>query len=296
MNFIGEIAALVTAVCWAFTSIIFTEQSRKVGAVTVNLGRLFFAGMYLLITVLVFNLDLNLQSAQYFYLIASGFFGLVFGDSFLYIAYKRIGPRLGMLMLSLAPVITSLISFAFLGEIISPIGMLGIFLTVSGVAFVVLQKKKSELNKKGVDKIGILFGLFAAIGQGIGLVFTKAAFAGSELNSFVAGFIRVFVGFLFLWPMRHILRDYLPVKEVIAKHKKSFLIISIGAIIGPFLGITLSIFAISQTKVGIASAIMATVPIILLPMVKVYYKENLGWKAIIGAFVAVIGVSILFLR
>ncbi|MGE5497714.1 MAG: hypothetical protein ACM3Q2_06585 [Syntrophothermus sp.] len=41
---------------------------------------------------------------------------------------------------------------------------------------------------------------------------------------------------------------------------------------------------------------MSTSPIIMLPMIKYFYKEKLSWKSITGAFVAVGGVAILFLR
>jgi len=37
-------------------------------------------------------------------------------------------------------------------------------------------------------------------------------------------------------------------------------------------------------------------PIIMLPISKFYFKEELGWKAIVGAIIAVAGAAILFLR
>jgi drug/metabolite transporter (DMT)-like permease len=40
---------------------------------------------------------------------------------------------------------------------------------------------------------------------------------------------------------------------------------------------------------------MATVPIIMLPMVRYYYKEKLSWVSITGAVIAVAGIAILFL-
>jgi drug/metabolite transporter (DMT)-like permease len=69
-----------------------------------------------------------------------------------------------------------------------------------------------------------------------------------------------------------------------------------GAIFGPYLGITFSLIAIMYTKVGIAATLIATVPILMLPLVRIIYKERLSWHAIVGACVAVGGVAILFLR
>jgi drug/metabolite transporter (DMT)-like permease len=70
----------------------------------------------------------------------------------------------------------------------------------------------------------------------------------------------------------------------------------IGSVVGPYLGITFSLIAVANTKVGIASTIMATIPVVMLPMVKFIYKEKLSVKAILGAFLAVIGVAILFIK
>jgi drug/metabolite transporter (DMT)-like permease len=41
---------------------------------------------------------------------------------------------------------------------------------------------------------------------------------------------------------------------------------------------------------------MATVPILMLPIVKFVLKEKVSWRALLGAVVAVGGVAILFLR
>ena len=69
-----------------------------------------------------------------------------------------------------------------------------------------------------------------------------------------------------------------------------------GSIVGPYLGITFSLIAIANTFVGIASTLIATTPIIMLPMVLIYYKEKLSFISILGTLVAVCGVAILFLK
>ena len=86
-------------------------------------------------------------------------------------------------------------------------------------------------------------------------------------------------------------------KISILRHKKDALrYIIIGSIIGPFLGITFSLIAIANTYVGIASTLMATVPIVMLPIIKFYYKEKLSIISIVGAIIAVGGISVLFLK
>jgi drug/metabolite transporter (DMT)-like permease len=68
-----------------------------------------------------------------------------------------------------------------------------------------------------------------------------------------------------------------------------------GTILGPVLGISFSLIAITYAKIGIATTLMSTMPVIMLPIARYYYKEKLTGRAIIGALIAVIGVAILFL-
>jgi drug/metabolite transporter (DMT)-like permease len=68
-----------------------------------------------------------------------------------------------------------------------------------------------------------------------------------------------------------------------------------GSFLGPFLGVTLSIVAIQNIAVGIASTLMALPPIFLLPLCALLFKERVGWQAILGTGVAMAGVAVLCL-
>ena len=61
------------------------------------------------------------------------------GDLFLFQAYIWIGPRLGLLLLSLAPVLAALLAWLFLGEVLSPLDGLGMAATLGGIAWVILE-------------------------------------------------------------------------------------------------------------------------------------------------------------
>ena len=67
-----------------------------------------------------------------------------------------------------------------------------------------------------------------------------------------------------------------------------------GSVLGPFLGIWLSLIALKLTKAGIAATLMSTLPIAILPMVIIFYKERVSWRAWLGTIITVIGVYILF--
>ena len=296
MVYLGEIAALAAAVLWSGTSIAFTEASVRVGSMVVNVTRLIFATLFLALTILAFGVDLSVSAEQIFYLVLSGFAGLVFGDTFLFKSFEHIGARLSMLFMSLAPPIAALLAFIFLGEEISIWGAVGIVVTIAGIAIVVLQREEVPSSEYKISRIGILYAVLGAVGQGVGLIFAKLAFNVADLNGFVAAEIRIVTAAIILIPLVIFSGRFQNLFKVYRNNLPALKFTIVGAILGPFLGITFSLIAVANTFVGIAATLMATVPIIMLPIVRVYYKEKLTWKSIAGACMAGLGIAILFLK
>ena len=254
------------------------------------------ASIMLFIIISVFGISLTLTFSQVSNLVISGILGLVLGDSFLFKSFQLIGARLGIIIMASVPVLSTILAYFFLNEIISFLGMFGMLLTITGILIVVLERKNSDENNFSINKIGIFYGFLGALGQATGLIFAKYAFQGGELNGFAASFIRLFSASLIILPMASAFRRYKNPFGIYPKDGYSAKVILIGTIFGPVLGITGSLIAIAYAKVGIASTLMATMPIIMLPISRFYFKEKLDWKAIIGAFVAVVGAAIIFLR
>lgn len=296
MNYVGEISALATACCWSITSYAFTNAARRVGALQVNIDRMVLASIMLISIVGVFGVRLTLTFNQISNLVISGILGLVLGDSFLFKSFQLIGARLGIIIMASVPVLSTILAFFFLNEIISLLGMFGMLLTIAGILIVVLERKIPEEKKITISKIGIFYGFLGALGQASGLIFAKYAFQGGELNGFAASFIRLFSASIIILLLAATFRRYKNPIRIYPKDSYSTKVILIGTIFGPVLGITGSLIAIEYAKVGIASTLMATMPIIMLPISRFYFKEKLDWKAIIGAFVAVMGTAIIFLR
>ena len=112
----------------------------------------------------------------------------------------------------------------------------------------------------------------------------------------VSTFIRISSSVAIMLVITLVVKRYRNPIKIYSKDSKALIATIIGTILGPYLGITFSLISIEYTKVGIASTLMAMVPVIMLPLVRFYYKEKLRWRAISGAFLAVGGVAILFLR
>lgn len=300
---LGEIAALMTAVCYSISSIFFTFAGRKFGPVISNRIRLVIAILLLGITHwIVFGspIPINAGLERWFWLGISGIVGLAIGDLFLFQTYVTLGPRLGLLFLSLAPAIAALLAWLILGETLSAGNILGIALTLAGIAWVVLagtvnnkssDEHNSVLPKRSVK--GIISGLIAATGQAFGVVLAKNGLKG-DFPALSANVLRMTAAFVALWLVTIIQGQVMSTIQQAQGQKSGLLYILGGAIFGPLIGVSLSLFAIQNISIGVASTIIALPPIFLLPIGHFVFKEHISWQAIMGTLLAIVGVGMLF--
>jgi drug/metabolite transporter (DMT)-like permease len=296
MPYAGELSALATAVMWTGSALAFAAATARVGSVYVNVVRLVAAVVLLFVTIIVFGIQFNISAIQVFFLSLSGFVGFVFGDTFLFKSYEYNDARIGSLMMSTAPAMTALMAFVFLNETLSFTGIFGMTITLGGIALVVLERKEPSTHHIPISMIGVLYALLGALGQAGGMIFAKSAFAHGHINGFVATFIRACSATVVLAPLNYFAGRFTEPIKIFLQDRRAFRFTMIGSFLGPYLGVTFSLIAISLTDVAIAATIIALVPIMMLPTVWILFREKLSWRAIVGACAAVAGVGILFLR
>jgi drug/metabolite transporter (DMT)-like permease len=157
MPFLGESFALMTAALWSVSSVVFTEATRKIGSVRVNVTRLLMGVFCLIVVIWIWDIDTNLTVAQGTNLALSGLVGLAIGDSFLFKAFEQIGARLSMLILSSAPGIAAVAAFVFLGENLPFLGVVGMITTIAGVSLVIFERSAQAAHPQRIRWTGILF-------------------------------------------------------------------------------------------------------------------------------------------
>jgi drug/metabolite transporter (DMT)-like permease len=298
IRYLGELAALATSVCWTTGSVFFTLSSQRVGALVLNRGRLVMALVFLTIAhwfLLGSPAPLHVEPQRWLWLGLSGVIGLALGDIFLFTGYGAIGPRLTMLMMSLSPILTTLLAWLFLKEIISPWQGFGITVTLAGVAWVVLEKNGSSHPAGQAHYVkGLLAGLSAATCQSVGLVLARQGL-GNNFPALSGNFMRMISAVIVMWGITFLQGQARSTLETLQKDPKAVRFMLVGAFAAPFLGVSLSLLAIQHAEVGVASTLMALPPVFLLPISYIFFKERFGWQAIAGTLVAIIGTAILFL-
>jgi drug/metabolite transporter (DMT)-like permease len=298
----GELIALLTAICWTITGLAFQQATRRAGSLSVNIIRLLMAFIiYMVVSAFLRGSFFPSGASQFnwVWLSLSGIIGFVFGDYFLFKSYEYISVRISMLVFSLSPPFAAIISWFALGETMSLKSIFAMMITLSGIILVVTNKKKPDDKKDGKKSNlqfsfpikGLLFALLGTIGQSTGLVLSK--YGMGDYNVFAATQIRIIAGTIGFIILVSIIKRWPKVKAA-ATDIKAMKFIGIGAFFGPFIGVYLSLLAVSYTTIGIASTIMAIIPVLIIPPSILLYKEKVTIKEFIGALISVGGVVLFF--
>ncbi len=292
----GEFAALLTAIFWTITALAFERATKTVGSIAVNIIRLVLGFLFLsLLTYIQRGLFLPIDASAdaWFWLMLSGFVGLMMGDLFLFSSYPIIGARIAMLMMTLAPPIAAILGFFVLNEKMNLYSILGMLLVMGGIALVIWSKPENNQKMKLNFPIkGLLFAFMGAVGQAGGLVLSKLGM--KDYNPFAATQIRIIAATIGFTILISILGRWKNVFNAL-KNKKAMTGISIGSFFGPFLGVSFSLIAIKYTNTGIASTLMSIVPVLIIAPSVLLFKQKVSVKEVVGAVISVVGVSLFFI-
>jgi drug/metabolite transporter (DMT)-like permease len=297
LNFIGELAALATSIAWSGTSVLFTKASQQVGSIIVNRIRVILGLTFLMLlnwALYGYLLPVNAGADRWLWFALSGAVGYALGDAFLFQSFLCIGAQRSMLMMSLAPLMSAGLAWIFFGEILTGMQMLGVLVTLAGIAWVISRRDQSEPSQICSPVQGILFGLGAATGQAVGYVLSKQGLTGG-FSPIAGNSIRMLAAVVVLWSLAGVQGKARLTIDSMRENPKVFGWLTMAAFTGPVLGASLSLYALQYTQVGIASTLIALPPVFLLPISWVVFKEKFDWSAVLGTLVAIGGVALLFL-
>jgi drug/metabolite transporter (DMT)-like permease len=293
---IGQVAALVTAICWTITPITFEAAGKRVGSLSVNFIRLIIAfmliGVFTMFTRGMF-LPLDASASAWLWLSISGVIGFVLGDLFLFEAFVLIGSRISLLIMAVVPPITALVGFLILGERLTLLDLLGMFITMGGIFLVILVRGAGEKKVKLSHPIkGISYAFIGAVGQAVGMVFSKLGMG--SYDAFAATQIRI-ISATVVFAIIITLRKNWGKLSIAIKDFKALKYIKLGSFFGPFIGVSLSLLAVQYISTGVASTIASISRILIIPISIIVFKEKVSAKEVLGAAITIGGVALLLM-
>ncbi len=305
MAYIGELISIGVAFSWTATALLSEYGSKRLGNLTLNVLRMAMALLFSLVLFGVVTgspLPAGASTEACGWMLLSGLVGYVIGDYCLFQCYIIIGSRYGQLFMTLAPLAAALMAWVTLGQQMNGTSILAMLVTLLGIGISVLGRGEHHKVSLQLPLKGVLFAIGAALCQGVGLVLSKIGMDHYEtvegmpewLVPFNANFYRCIAGTIGFALLLCYQKGMKPLRDSI--HDKKGLSVAIATtIFGPFVGVGFSLMAVQYTAAGIASTLMAMTPIIILLPSYWLFHEKITWRAVLGAVISVVGVSLFFL-
>lgn len=303
MAFTGEIAAVGAALCFSATSTLFTIAGRQYGPLitmraTLPIGMTMMLGVHLLLNGTLLPVDV--EAWRWLLLGISGIIG--FGWNFIVLvnAFLRIGPRLALLVTALSPVFTVILAWALFDEVLEAHSILGIFLTIGGIAWVVSDGSATndsaddEQDKPKNFRTGVMFALLGAAGQTASFLLSDRAVEG-DFDPITGSLIRLMVAAIAVWGFTMLRGQVKHSLITLRSHPGALRRVGVASLTGPVMGASLVLVALQFAPAGIASTLANLTPIFLIPIGYFVFKERITGRAIVGTLIAVCGTALLFL-
>lgn len=150
-DYIGELAAIVGAICFGLANVIIKSQSNKIKPFAINAIRLSSTSIIFIIALSLMGLlkdAFSLGWSTSLLLIGGSIAGLILGDMIFYFSQRFIGLSRAYPIALSYPLLTYIFGMIFLNEQFHWLRITGVIVVVIGVYLVALSTKKSRAIKK----------------------------------------------------------------------------------------------------------------------------------------------------
>ncbi|WP_427162474.1 DMT family transporter [Aliinostoc sp. HNIBRCY26] len=291
----GELAALLAAALWAVASVVYGIVGQRIPPLQLNVIKGIVAIACLILTI-IFTREAFPISAPIpiLLLCLSGVIGIGWGDTAFLAAINHLGARRVLLIGTLSPPVTAIAANLVLREQLHLSAWCGILLTILGVAWVITERVPGdgELSPTHL-RIGIGFALLATITNAMGTIISRAALTSGSVNPLWAALLRLSAAEVILLPWVWLQRKNQELSYPYWQSRRVIFATCFAAFCGTYLGIWLQQIAIKFTVAGIASTLLQTSPLFVIP-IAILMGEKVSWRAIAGVIIAIGGIALLF--
>tara|TARA_Y100000590_G_scaffold368925_1_gene429809 strand:- start:346 stop:1233 length:888 start_codon:yes stop_codon:yes gene_type:complete len=289
------IIALLAALSWSISSLISADVTREIGGIPFNRIRLLIVSIILIFYTTYIDTWHTININYLTLIILSGVIGIFLGDTLLFMALQRIGPRRNNLLFSLAAPFTVLLNIYFLNEAMSLSNLAGCFLVFFGVVIAIAYGSNNKHRWEIIEgslTLGVLMGIIAALCQAIGLIIMKPIL-NSGVDPIASATIRTTISFILLSFTFFIKSSNFVIKSKI--NKQILFKIFISGFLGMALGMSLLLIALQKADAGIVATLSSTSPILILFLIWLLTNKIPSIRAWIGTFIAIIGTALIFI-
>ena len=284
----GDLYAVITAVCWSSAVILFDISTKKFTAIQLNVLKNFIGVFGFILTIVLFSIPSpNFSQKDIFTLALSGFFGILIADGLFLESLRRLGSGLSAVVSTIYTPTVFIIAFILFNETINLHSYIGGVLVLGGITISVFQTPKT-IKKRDLYN-GIMFGIMANILTAYSVLIIKPIMKNNSVV-YVALY-RFSIGFIFGIIMNLAISG---TKTVIQKFKQGLTnhYVILGALLGTYLSVIFWLSGYKYTLAGRAAIYNQLSTVFIIILARLFLKEPLTSKKVIGVSLAILGAII----
>tara|TARA_B100000683_G_scaffold59389_1_gene57488 strand:- start:268 stop:1140 length:873 start_codon:yes stop_codon:yes gene_type:complete len=284
----GDLYAVITAVCWSSAVILFDISTKNFTAIQLNVLKNFIGVFGFILTIVLFSIPSpNFSQQDIFTLALSGFLGILIADGLFLESLRRLGSGISAVVSTVYTPTVFIIAFILFNETIKPQSYIGGSLVLVGITISVFHYPNT-IKKKDLY-IGILFGLMANILTAYSVLIIKPIMKNNPVV-YVALY-RFSVG-LFFGIIINLVKSRS--QTVIQKFKQGLTnqYVIFGALLGTYLSVIFWLAGYKYTLAGRAAIYNQLSTVFIIILARIFLKEPMTSKKIIGVSLAIFGAMI----
>ena len=284
----GDLYAVITAICWSSAVILFDISTKNFTAIQLNVLKNFIGVFGFILTIIFLSIPSpNFSQQDIFTLALSGVLGILIADGLFLESLRRLGSGISAVVSTIYTPTVFIIAFILFGETIKSQSYIGGALVLGGITISVFQLPKA-VKKKDLY-VGILFGIMANILTAYSVLIVKPIMKNNSVV-YVALY-RFSVGFFF-----GILINLLKsgIKPVVQKFKQGLTnrYVVLGAILGTYLSVIFWLAGYKYTLAGRAAIYNQLSTVFIIILARIFLKEPMTSNKVIGVSLAIFGAII----
>lgn len=295
MIVLSVFASLGASLGWASGSLLAEKPASQIGAFEFTRIQLLTSGALLALICSALGLWEGVQWDTWPAFLISIIFSVIIGNLAMIECIRLGGPRVSELLVSLKAPIVAILAYIWLGESLSLISLLGIFIVLIGISLAIFygEGKGQPLFEKNVSvMLVVMLGIAAAFFQGVGFLILKPVLI-SGTDPFAVSAIRIcgaafLISLISLWPYQGF-RSHTEVTPYLLFRT------IVPGFIGYGISTSLLLYALAHMDAAFATILASLSPILILPLLWFCKKKRPTNNAIFGAFLAIIGITLILL-
>ncbi len=287
---VGACASVGCAWTWAVASLVFAAALRETSASAAGLGvvKATIAGPLLVVVGLVSGEGWPSVGDQLGALVITSVLGLLVADTAWLMSLARLGVARGVLLIPLVPVTTAIVAWLVLGEQLGPVALVGGALTLVGV--VGASQRPSVEGGGAMTVAGVVIGVVYVLSQAASNVLLKSVLQSAAAMHVAS--LRLLVGIPMLVVLVLCQGGLADVRPLLTRARLPMIVVA--SLIGTMAGMWLGSVGTQRLPVAVATTLAATTPVWALVLLRLR-GETVSVRAMVGAVLAIVGVSLLTL-